>query len=131
MRPLRKVTYVEDDADIREVAVLALELVGGFEVQTCSSGEEAVARAAAFGPDLLLLDVMLSPGMDGPATLARLRENPALAATPVIFMTARVQPRDVAALRALGALDVIAKPFDPMTLADTMRAIWDARGTAG
>ena len=131
MRPLRKVTYVEDDADIREVAVLALELVGGFEVQTCSSGEEAVARAAAFGPDLLLLDVMMSPGMDGPATLARLRENPALAATPVIFMTARVQPRDVAALRALGALDVIAKPFDPMTLADTMRAIWDARGTAG
>ena len=128
MQTLRKVTYVEDDADIREVAVLALEVVGGFEVQTCSSGEEAVALAADFGPDLFLLDVMMAPGMDGPATLARLREIPALAATPAIFMTAKVQPQEVAALRALGALDVIAKPFDPMTLADTMRAIWASRG---
>ena len=122
--PLAKVLYVEDDPDIREVAHLALALVGGLDVHICASGEDAIAEAPAFAPDLLLLDVMM-PGLDGPSTLQRLREHPALADTPVVFMTAKVQRQELAALRALGAIDIVAKPFDPMRLADDLRAIWD------
>lgn len=120
---LERILVIEDEADIRTVARLALEAVGGFTVETCASGSEGCARAQTFLPDIILLDVMM-PGMDGPATLAALRQQAALVAVPVVFMTAKVQPQEVAHYRALGALDVIAKPFDPMTLADTVRRIW-------
>ncbi|MDR6293750.1 MULTISPECIES: response regulator [Inquilinus] len=124
---LTRILYVEDDADIRSVASFALEAVGGFVLAACASGEEALAQAAAFAPQLLLLDVMM-PGMDGPETLAALRARPETAATPAVFMTAKVQPQEVARYRALGALDVISKPFDPMTLSDEIRALWARRG---
>ena len=123
MPNLSRILYVEDEPDIQAVARLALEHIGGFTVEVCSSGHEALERATAFAPDLILLDVMM-PGMDGPSTLSRLRELPALSAIPVIFMTAKVQPQEVASYRAMGALDVIAKPFDPMTLSDDIRAVW-------
>ncbi|MHA7815408.1 MAG: response regulator [Pseudohaliea sp.] len=123
MRALRRLLLVEDDPDIRAVAGLALETVGGFEVLLCASGAEALAAAEAFAPDLVLLDVMM-PAMDGPATLAALRELPALADTPAAFLTAKVQPGEVARLKGLGARGVIAKPFDPMTLAEQVRALW-------
>jgi CheY-like chemotaxis protein len=123
---LQRILYVEDDDDIRAVARLALEAIGGFELEVCEDGVQALERAEAFAPQLMLLDVMM-PGLDGPTTLARLRDIPALAGIPAIFMTAKVQPSEVAALREAGALDVIAKPFDPMTLADTVRAIWGRR----
>jgi CheY-like chemotaxis protein len=74
---------------------------------------------------MILLDVMM-PGMDGPSTLEALRERPALADTPVAFMTAKVQPAEVAHYKSLGARDVIAKPFDPMTLASQVQSIWKA-----
>jgi two-component system, OmpR family, response regulator len=123
MNELQRILYVEDEPDIQAVAKLALEMVGGFTVKLCSSGEEALREAAAFAPDMILLDVMM-PGMDGPSTLRALREQAALAAVPVAFMTAKVQPQEVALYKSLGARDVIAKPFDPMTLADQVRAIW-------
>jgi len=125
MSGLQRILYVEDEADIRQVAQLALEAVGGFTVKLCASGEEAINEAAAFAPDMILLDVMM-PGMDGPSTLAALREQPALAAVPVAFMTAKVQPSEVEHYRSLGARDVIAKPFDPMTLAEQVRTVWEA-----
>ena len=123
---LTRILYVEDDADIRSVAGFALEAVGGFVLAACASGEEALATAPGFAPQLLLLDVMM-PGMDGPETLAALRALPGTAATPAVFMTAKVQPQEVARYRALGAIDVISKPFDPMTLSDEIRAIWARR----
>lgn len=123
MKALEKILYIEDEADIQAVARLALEALGGFVVQTCSSGRDGVARASAFAPDLILLDVMM-PDMDGPATLLALRQVPGLAQVPVVFMTAKVQPQEVAHYRALGAVDVIAKPFDPMALATQVRQIW-------
>jgi two-component system, OmpR family, response regulator len=126
MSTLQRILYVEDDPDIQEIARLALENVAGFSVHICSSGEAAVREAAAFAPDLVLLDVMM-PGMDGPSTLAALRTQPPLADTPVVFMTAKVQPSEVSQFRSLGALDVIAKPFDPMNLGTQLRAIWDTR----
>ena len=77
----------------------------------------------SFHPDLVLLDVMM-PGMDGPETLRRLRELPSVARTPVVFMTAKVQSRDLERYHELGAAEVIFKPFDPMTLSDQVRRIW-------
>ena len=121
--PLSRILLVEDDPDIRMVAGVALEGVGGFAFRACASGPEALADAPAFAPDLFLLDVMM-PEMDGPTTLQRLRGIPSLAGVPAVFMTAKVQPREVAQYRQAGAADVIAKPFDPMTLAGTVRTIW-------
>lgn len=120
---LSRILYVEDEPDIRAVAKLALEAVGGFTLEICSSGQEALEKAEAFGPQMMLLDVMM-PEMDGPTTMRRLREIPALANVPAVFMTAKVQPQEVKEYKALGAVEVIAKPFDPMTLASDINEIW-------
>ena len=121
--PLTRILYVEDEPDIRVVAQMALEAVGGFTVIACASGQEALNAAPGAGADLLLLDVMM-PGMDGPSTLKGLRELPATANTPVIFMTAKVQAAEVAVYKGLGALEVIPKPFDPMELSAQIQRIW-------
>lgn len=124
--PLCRILYVEDEPDIRAVAQMALEAVGGFFVIVCASGQEALSAAPDARADLLLLDVMM-PGMDGPSTLRALREIPATAHTPVIFMTAKVQAAEVAMFKELGALDVIPKPFDPMELSAQIERIWAAQ----
>lgn len=123
---LTRILYVEDDSDIRTVASFALKAVGGFTVEACASGEEALARAEGFAPQLILLDVMM-PGMDGPTTLERLRSLPSMAEVPAVFMTAKVQPQEITRYRELGSLDVISKPFDPMTLSASVRQIWAKR----
>ena len=124
MAELKKILYVEDEPDIQMIARVALENVGGFELCVCSSGTEALEKAASFAPDLLLLDVMM-PGMDGPTTLEELRKIPALSKTPVMFMTAKVQPQEIEFLKSLNVADVIAKPFDPMGLANNIRDSWE------
>ncbi|MEC4982937.1 MAG: response regulator [Oscillatoria sp. PMC 1068.18] len=121
--PLSKILLVEDDIDIQTIASLGLKAVGGFNVEICSSGKEAVETAPQFTPDLILLDVMM-PGMDGIATLEALRSIPKIQDTPVIFLTAKVQTHEVAYYKQLGVLDVIAKPFDPMTLPATVKQMW-------
>ncbi len=115
------VLCVEDDPDIRALVQLALETVGGLAVTSCASGGEAVARFADVRPDVVLLDVMM-PEMDGIETFHRLAEATDTP-PPVIFMTAKVQPQEVERYLALGALGVIAKPFDPMTLAADVRRL--------
>ena len=122
-KELKRVLYVEDDASIRTIAITVLEAVGGFTVIACSSGREALAAAPTANADLILLDVMM-PEMDGPATLKGLREIPQTARTPAIFMTAKVQSSEVLHYRSLGAIDVIPKPFDPMTLSAQISEIW-------
>jgi CheY-like chemotaxis protein len=124
---LQRILYVEDEDDIRAVAELALVNVAGFELRSCASGAEALAVAESFAPDLLLLDVMM-PAMDGPATLRALRQIPSLAETPAIFMTAKVQPDEINRYLELGAVDVIAKPFDPMSLGEQLRHVWRRLG---
>lgn len=121
--PLTRILMVEDEPDIQMVARLALEAVGGFTVGICSSGSEAIQTAPAFDPDLILLDVMM-PGMDGLSTFKALREIPQTVDTPVIFMTAKVQGHEVTHYKEFGALAVISKPFNPMTLSETVNAIW-------
>jgi CheY-like chemotaxis protein len=116
-----RILHVDDEPDIREVVEISLGLDPDFRVQSCGSGREALAVAAEWQPDFILLDVMM-PVMDGPATLVQLRENAKTANLPVIFMTARAQAREVDRFRSLGAVGVIPKPFDPMTLAASVRS---------
>ncbi|MBZ0104530.1 MAG: response regulator [Sulfuricella denitrificans] len=120
---LKRILYVEDEPDIQAVARLALEAIGGFTVEVCNSGQEALEKAPSCAPQLILMDVMM-PGMNGPDTLRKMREIPSLEATPVIFMTAKVQPSEIQDYKSMGALGVIPKPFDPMTLAATVSATW-------
>lgn len=115
-----RILYVDDDDMIREIAALALGMDREFEVRLCASGAEALAVASVWRPDLVLLDVMM-PDMDGPATLAQLRQLPAMADVPVVFITARAQGGDREGYAALGAVGTIVKPFDAMQLAATVR----------
>lgn len=119
---LARVVAVEDDPDIRAVVELALGHVGGLAVTCCESGPSALEAVPEIGPDLVLLDVMM-PGMDGLETLTRLRLDSRIRHVPVVFMTARVQPHHRADYLERGALGVIAKPFDPLTLAKQLRQL--------
>lgn len=125
MSGLQRILHAEDDPSIQAVARLALEMIGGYQVLACSSGQEALQQAVGFAPQLILLDVMM-PGMDGLETLARLRALIDLDSVPVVFMTAKAQPEEVEQLLRLGARDVIVKPFDPMQLAARISSIWEA-----
>jgi CheY-like chemotaxis protein len=122
-----RVLYVDDEPDIREIAAIALGLDPGLDVRLAGGGEQALTAIGAedWRPDVVLLDVMM-PGMDGPAVLAALREGPRTASIPVVFITARTQSQDRARLLQLGAVGVIGKPFDPMTLAKELRSILSA-----
>lgn len=124
MNTLKKILYVEDEDDISEIAKISLEDIGGFQVKYCASGKEALTVAEAFQPDLILLDVMM-PGLDGPSTLKELRKISSLEHTPTIFMTAKIQPSEVEHYKSIGAIDVISKPFDPMTLASAIKSSWE------
>jgi CheY-like chemotaxis protein len=116
-----KVLYVDDDPDIREIAIMSLGLDPDMDVRGEGSGAEALLAARSWQPNAILLDVMM-PSMDGPTTLRHLRECAETAAIPVIFITARAQTREVDEYLAMGALAVIVKPFDPMTLAKSVRS---------
>jgi CheY-like chemotaxis protein len=121
---LKTILYVDDEPDIREVVQMSLSLVEGLDVQVCESGERALQLLPQLKPDLLLLDVMM-PGMDGPSTLQKLRTMPGLDKIPVVFMTAKAMPQEVARFRELGAVSVIAKPFDPIQLGNQVIAVWE------
>jgi two-component system OmpR family response regulator len=124
--PLRSVLYVDDEPDIREIVEIALGLNGTMTVHTAESGEQALTLARALLPDLVLLDVMM-PGLDGPTTMSRIRKDPIIAPIPVIFMTAKAMPKEVALLHEMGAAGVIAKPFDPMQLSMQVTSLWEGR----
>ena len=82
-----------------------------------TSTKEALSKAPEFAPEVFLLDVMM-PGMSGPTTLENLRKMDVFKDTPAIFMTARAQPSEIEELKAISAIAVVVKPFDPITLGD-------------
>ncbi|HYW11272.1 MAG TPA: response regulator [Longimicrobium sp.] len=118
----RKILLVDDEDDIREVAQMSLEMTAGWDVVTASSGAEGLRMAAAERPDAILLDVMM-PGMDGPATARALKADAATADIPIILLTAKVQAADRRRFDDLGVAGILAKPFDPMALADEVRGV--------
>jgi two-component system OmpR family response regulator len=123
MEALVRILYAEDDPDIQQLVSMLLELAGGFTLKICSSGLEAVNEIDAFKPQLLLFDVMM-PHMSGPEALKQIRKLEAYRDTPAIFMTAKVQPDEMQGYLDLGAVRVISKPFDPMTLAKKIQEVW-------
>ena len=112
---------IDDDDDIREIAQLSLEMGAGWVVLAASSGAEGIVLATKEHPDAILLDVMM-PSMDGPATLAQLRADDRTREIPVVFLTAKARPAERDRLAGLDVSGVLAKPFDPMALADQVRA---------
>ncbi|MCC7530690.1 MAG: response regulator [Candidatus Melainabacteria bacterium] len=119
---IKQVLLVDDDLNIRTLAQMGLEGLTDWKVELAGSGAEAVIKATELQPDLIILDVMM-PGMDGPTTLTELRKIENLAATPVIFMTAKAQTHEVELYQMMGAKGIITKPFDPMTLSDDIQGI--------
>lgn len=123
MTILKRVVHIDDEPDIREIVRMSLELVGGLDVEQYPSGEEALTHIADAKPDLILLDVMM-PHMDGEETYHHLREISGFDDIPIVFMTAKASNTDLEKLKALGAVDVLIKPFDPMILADQVKEIY-------
>jgi two-component system OmpR family response regulator len=117
------ILHVDDDQSIRELTALAFDLTGEGEVHSASSGAEALRMLReGLKPDVLLLDVMM-PDMDGPTLLGVIRTTPGFARAPAIFMTAQTQDRELGDLLALGAVGVVIKPFDPMSLSEQVRSL--------
>jgi two-component system OmpR family response regulator len=115
-----RILYVDDEPDMREIALLSLGLDRSFEARACASGSEALSVLATWRPDLIMLDVVM-PDMDGPQTLSRLRDEPSTRAIPVVFITARAHHDAADGFIRLGAAGIVPKPFNPMTLAKTVR----------
>ncbi|MGL5058369.1 MAG: response regulator [Microcoleus sp.] len=122
----KRILVIDDAEDIREVAQVSLEVVGGWEVLTASSGREGVAKALTEQPDAILLDVMM-PDQDGPTTFQQLQANSATQHIPVILLTAKALASDRRMFAELGVASVIAKPFEPLSLASQVAQVlgWD------
>lgn len=118
----KHILLVDDEADIREVATLSLQVVGSWRVSSAAGGAQAIAMARAERPDAIVLDVMM-PDLDGPATLRRLQADPQTSDIPVIFLTAKAHSAHQRRFAQLGAAGTLTKPFDPMTLTDQINAI--------
>lgn len=124
MNKLQRIMCVDDDEDIRTVLAFSLKNLGGYEVLQCTNGQDALDKVAEFVPELVLLDVMM-PVMDGPETLARLRELPSMANVPVIFLTAKATREELEDLLVHGATGIIVKPFDPVALPKDILIYWN------
>jgi CheY-like chemotaxis protein/HPt (histidine-containing phosphotransfer) domain-containing protein len=124
------ILLVDDERDIRTVARLALRQLGGFTVVEAASGREALEAVARARPDAVILDVMM-PEMDGPEVLAALRARPDTVDIPVMFLTAKAMPEELARLRALGVLAIHTKPFDPEEFVTAVRRALEGAGTSG
>lgn len=112
---MKTVLLIDDEEDIRTVGRISLEGVGGWKVLEAPSGESGLELAVSEAPDAILLDSMM-PGMDGAATIERLKADEKMREIPVLFLTAKLQPSDRERYHELGAVGVLAKPFDPMQL---------------
>ncbi len=120
---LNRILLVEDEPDIRKIVQVSLQDIGGFTLETCGSGHEALEITKVRKPDLMILDVMM-PVMDGPDTLREIHKVYNLKDIPVIFLTAKVQPHEVEKYLELGVIGVISKPFDPITLPQQINDLW-------
>lgn len=115
----RTILGVDDDID--QLIVLQTHLdAAGFVFFGATSGEEALKLARRVAPQLVILDLSM-PGMDGFETCLRLRRDKALAAVPILLLTARKTEADVLRAKAVGANDFLVKPFDAAQLAARVR----------
>ncbi|WP_299440481.1 response regulator [uncultured Rhodospira sp.] len=120
---LRRVLVVEDDQAVRELAAVALADVGGLQALTCATGTEALERGPGFGPDLLLLDLQLAD-IDGPELLRAYRAKHGPATPPTVLLTGRPDLAEDTRSADPAIIGVLAKPFEPMSLAERLRGMW-------
>jgi CheY-like chemotaxis protein len=125
----KHILLVDDEDDIREIAAISLEALGGWRVSSASSGAEGIEKAIAGSPDVILLDVMM-PDIDGPATFRRLQDEPQTRDIPVILLTAKANTADRHRLERIGVAGLLTKPFDPMMLSEQVVAILAAQAPA-
>jgi CheY-like chemotaxis protein len=123
--PLTHVVYVDDEPDMRMLVQATLENIGGIRVTLCENGIDTLEAALDQHPQMIILDVMMRD-MDGPAILAELRADPRVSRIPVIFLTAKTDAALLDEYKRMGAAGIINKPFDLMTLADQVRALWES-----
>jgi CheY-like chemotaxis protein len=120
---LQRIMLADDEPDILEISKIALETIGGYEVAVYTSGRALLAQLTEFEPDLIVVDVLM-PDLTGPQVLEQIRRVPGYAETPVVYLTGVMQKEGEDDLRTTGPVDIILKPFDPMTLADHIDSIW-------
>jgi len=125
MIELQRILLADDEPDILEISRIALETVGGYEVVVCESGARFLELLEDFNPDLVIIDALM-PDMNGLEVLAAMRQVGGFEETPAVFLTGLVLERDLRDLRQSGAVDVVTKPFDPMTLPQRIQSIWKA-----
>lgn len=123
MKELKKILYAEDEPDVQTVVELTVQTMSDYEIQICNNGKEILSLVDEYKPDLIMLDVMM-PEMDGPTTFRNLQANEKTKDIPVVFITAKAQVHEVEAFKETGALGVIIKPFDPITLCSQIKKIW-------
>ena len=126
----KRILLVDDEDNIREVAAISMQAVGGWQAVSASSGTEAIATALAEQPDAILLDVMM-PDIDGPTTFKRLQDDPRTRDIPVILLTAKAQAADRTRFEQLAVAGVLSKPFDPMSLPAQVAALLSAHENGG
>lgn len=117
----RSILVVDDDEAIIKMLRPVL-LSRGYAVLTAGSGEDGLQIATAQKPDLILLDVIL-PGIKGREVCKKLKENPATAKIPVVFLTAKDSPEDIRAEQEVGAAAHLTKPVSAKTLIETVQGV--------
>ena len=117
--PTTRILVADDDPVILRLIEINLSLEG-FDVQLANGGQEAIDKAGAEHPDLILLDVMM-PGITGWEAARRLKEDPKTADIPIVFLSARTQDEDRRRGEELGVAAYVTKPFDPGQLVSTIR----------
>lgn len=113
------ILVVEDQADIRQLIRMTLEF-GPYEVHEAENGESGWRMVQALGPDLVLLDVTMPGSLDGYQVCQKVKVERSLQHIPVVMLTARGRPADLAMGRQAGANAYLAKPFSPLELIDTV-----------
>jgi two-component system, OmpR family, alkaline phosphatase synthesis response regulator PhoP len=119
-----KVLIIDDEEDARNICSMCLEMLNDHKVIQAASGREGLRKAEEHLPEVIILDLLM-PEMDGTETLKNLRKNPKTAGIPVIFLTVKGRFSEFDQLKALGALAVITKPFDPVNLSSQIQEILD------
>lgn len=119
---MKRVLIVEDQADIRKLIRMTLELEP-YELHEAANGAEGLQQAVALQPDLILLDVMMPGALDGLQVCARVRALPALQATRVVLLTARGLAQDRDDGQRAGADAYLIKPFSPLQLVEIVERL--------
>ena len=126
MTELNKILHLEDDHEILQITGMALEMIGGYTILQLDRGEKALSAIEEFAPQLILSDVQM-PGLTGPEAVAEIRKIPGYENIPTIYLTARLMNGSPNLLVHSQDWAIIGKPFDPTTLADEIRDVWNAK----